>query len=122
CGCNKRITKNHAVEIPYIDAVLQEWQYYLNLLPHRPKLAGIHLGGGTPTFFSPEALTKLIGTIRRTTEILTDGELSFEGHPNNTTLAHLKALYDEGFTRVSYGIQDFNVKVQKAIHRIQPLE
>ena len=122
CGCNKRITKNHDVEIPYIEAVLQEWQLYLNLLPSKPKLAGIHLGGGTPTFFSPEALTKLIGTIRETAEILTDAEFSFEGHPNNTTLAHLQALYDVGFTRVSYGIQDFDITVQKAIHRIQPLE
>ena len=122
CGCNKRITKNHAVEIPYIDAVLQEWQLYLNLLPHRPKLAGIHLGGGTPTFFSPEELTRLIHTIRSSSEVLPDAEFSFEGHPNNTTLSHLKALYEVGFTRVSYGIQDFDPKVQKAIHRIQPLE
>jgi len=122
CGCNKRITKNHAVEIPYIDAVLQEWQLYLNLLPHRPKLAGIHLGGGTPTFFAPEELTRLIHTVRSTSEVLPDAEFSFEGHPNNTTLEHLQALNEVGFTRVSYGIQDFDLKVQKAIHRIQPLE
>ena len=122
CGCNKRITKNHAVEIPYVDSVLKEWQLYLNLLPHRPKLAGIHLGGGTPTFFSPEELTRLIHTIRSTAEVLPNAEFSFEGHPNNTTLEHLQALYGVGFTRVSYGIQDFDLKVQEAIHRIQPLE
>lgn len=122
CGCNKRITKNHSVEAPYIDTVLAEWQMYLKRLPSRPKLAGIHLGGGTPTFFSPEELTRLIQTIRSTSELLPDAQFSFEGHPNNTTLSHLKALYDVGFTRVSYGIQDFDPKVQKAIHRIQPLE
>ena len=122
CGCNKRITKNHAVELPYIEAVLQEWRLYLEILPEKPKLAGIHLGGGTPTFFSPEALTQLIAAIRSTAEVVSDAEFSFEGHPNNTTLAHLQVLYDLGFTRVSYGIQDFDLTVQKAIHRIQPLE
>lgn len=122
CGCNKRITKNHSVELPYIETVLKEWQLYLDILPERPKLAGIHLGGGTPTFFSPAALTQLIGTIRSSSEVLPDAEFSFEGHPNNTTLAHLKALYEVGFRRVSYGVQDFDEKVQKAIHRIQPFD
>lgn len=122
CGCNKRITKNHTVEDPYIETLLQEWLLYLDLLPEKPKLAGIHLGGGTPTFFSPESLTKLISTIRSTAEVLPEAECSFEGHPNNTTFAHLSALYEVGFRRVSYGIQDFDLKVQKAIHRIQPLE
>jgi oxygen-independent coproporphyrinogen-3 oxidase len=122
CGCNKRITKNHSVELPYIEAVLQEWRLYLEILPKKPKLAGIHLGGGTPTFFSPETLSQLITTIRSTAEVVSDAEFSFEGHPNNTTLEHLQALRDVGFTRVSYGIQDFDLKVQKAIHRIQPLE
>lgn len=122
CGCNKRITTNHAVEIPYIESVLQEWKLYLEILPEKPKLAGIHLGGGTPTFFSPEALTKLIVNIRSAAELLPDAELSFEGHPNNTSMAHLQALYELGFTRVSYGIQDFDEKVQKTIHRIQPFQ
>lgn len=120
CGCNKRITKNHSVELPYVQAVLNEWQLYLALLPTQPKLAGIHLGGGTPTFFSPEVLTSLITAIRSSSEILPQAELSFEGHPNNTTLAHLEALHKVGFRRVSYGIQDVDEKVQKTIHRIQP--
>ncbi|SPV25465.1 coproporphyrinogen III oxidase [Capnocytophaga ochracea] len=49
-------------------------------------------------------------------------EFSFEGHPNNTTETHLQTLYDLGFRRVSYGVQDYSTKVQKAIHRIQPFE
>ena len=120
CGCNKRITNNHSVELPYIQAVLNEWQLYLDLLPRQPKLAGLHLGGGTPTFFSPEVLIDLITTIRSSAEVLPQAEFSFEGHPNNTTLAHLEALHSVGFRRVSYGIQDFDEKVQKTIHRIQP--
>lgn len=122
CGCNKRITKNHGVELPYIETVLQEWNLYLNLLTEKPLLAGIHLGGGTPTFFSPEMLKKLIGTILSTAEVLPDAELSFEGHPNNTTLEHLDSLSRMGFSRVSYGIQDFDERVQRTIHRIQPFQ
>jgi len=56
CGCNKRITKNHSVELPYIHTLLQEWQMYLHVLQEKPKLQEIHLGGGTPTFFSSENL------------------------------------------------------------------
>jgi len=122
CGCNKRITANHAVEIPYISSVMKEWDSYTALLPTKPKLASIHLGGGTPTFFSPESLKILIRHITRQVEVLPHAEFSFEGHPNNTTRDHLEALFEVGFTRVSFGIQDFDLEVQKAIHRIQPFE
>src|SRR6476660_6638941 len=63
CGCNTRITVNHAVEGPYIDTVLQEWNLYLSQMPKRPVIREIHLGGGTPTFFSPENLKRLINGI-----------------------------------------------------------
>ncbi len=122
CGCTKRITKNHQVEEPYLSAVKSEWKKYLKLFEEIPKIAGIHLGGGTPTFFSPEALESLIKPILESAILLNDAELSFEGHPNNTTEAHLEMLASLGFDRVSYGIQDFDPEVQKAIHRIQPLE
>ena len=82
----------------------------------------IHLGGGTPTFFSIEHLTQLIKGILAKAEIASEHEFSFEGHPNNTTREHLQGLYDMGFRRVSYGVQDYNETVQKAIHRIQPYE
>ena len=51
CGCNKRITKRHEVEEPYIKALLKEWQLYCSLFDHKPIIKEIHLGGGTPTFF-----------------------------------------------------------------------
>ncbi|WP_113926206.1 oxygen-independent coproporphyrinogen III oxidase [Cognataquiflexum aquatile] len=122
CGCNKRITKNHAVETPYITTIMNEWDAYLKILDTKPKLAGIHLGGGTPTFFSPDSLEEMLGIIIGSSEVMPDAEFSFEGHPNNTTRGHLQTLFDLGFRRVSYGIQDFNEEVQKAIHRIQPFE
>lgn len=122
CGCNKRITKNKQVQDPYIEALLAEWEKYKAIFENQPKIAGIHLGGGTPTFFEPSYLEHLISTILRGSAISPDAEFSFEGHPNNTSFEHLKTLADLGFNRVSYGIQDFDQQVQKAIHRIQPFE
>ena len=122
CGCTKYITKNHDFEAPYIQALLKEWGKYLELFECKPLITGIHLGGGTPTFFSPESLDYLLSSILSDCEISKDKEFSFEGHPNNTTKAHLKTLFDLGFDRVSFGIQDFDPKIQETIHRIQPLE
>lgn len=122
CGCHKRVTKRHEVEQPYIQAVLKEWDLYCQLLPDLPMIKEIHLGGGTPTFFSVAHLQQLIQGILAKAIVAPEHEFSFEGHPNNTTREHLQALYDLGFRRVSYGVQDYNEKVQKAIHRIQPYE
>lgn len=122
CACHKRITKQHSVEIPYMESVLKEWQLYLNLFNEKPKLKELHLGGGTPTFFSPQNLKTLLEGIFETVEIAEDQEFSFEGHPNNTTREHLQTLYDLGFRRASFGVQDYDLKVQKAINRIQPFE
>ena len=120
CGCNKRITKNHSVEEKYIQAVLKEWNLYCGLLPEKPIIKEIHLGGGTPTFFSKNNLEQLINGILCYANKAESFEFSFEGHPNNTTYEQLKKLYDLGFRRVSFGVQDYAEKVQKAIHRIQP--
>ena len=120
CGCHKHITKRHEMEDPYIQNVLKEWHLYLAMLPSRPRIKEIHLGGGTPTFFSPENLQYLIDQIFEGADRAEGFQFSFEGHPNNTTREHLQRLYDLGFTRVSYGVQDYSPEVQKAIHRIQP--
>jgi oxygen-independent coproporphyrinogen-3 oxidase len=120
CGCNTRITKNHGVELTYIDAILKEWEIYLRSFSAKPIIRELHLGGGTPTFFSPHNLKLLIRSLLSGALVHPMHEFSFEGHPNNTTAEHLQALYDAGFRRVSFGIQDFDEKVQKTINRIQP--
>lgn len=122
CACHKRITKRHSVEEPYIDTVLKEWNLYCDLLVDSPKVKEIHLGGGTPTFFSSENLIKLIDGIFKRAEKHKDFELSFEGHPNFTSKEQLQTLYDLGSRRNSFGIQDYDAIVQKAIHRIQSFE
>jgi oxygen-independent coproporphyrinogen-3 oxidase len=122
CGCNTRITKNHRVEEPYIDAVLREWNMYFQLFNARPLIKEIHLGGGTPTFFRPENLKTLINGILKMADIHPEAEFSFEAHPGNTTVNHLQVLYGLGFRRLSVGIQDFDPKVQFIINRIQSFE
>jgi oxygen-independent coproporphyrinogen-3 oxidase len=119
CGCNKRITKRHEVELPYIQAVIKEWRLYCNLFSRKPNIKEIHLGGGTPTFFSAENLTLLLEGIFETANKAENYIFSFEGHPNNTTKEHLQTLYNLGFRRVSFGVQDYSPKVQAAIHRVQ---
>ncbi|WP_316833336.1 oxygen-independent coproporphyrinogen III oxidase [Pedobacter nutrimenti] len=119
CGCNTRITRNHKVEVPYIEAVLKEWALYLKCFDGKPVIRELHLGGGTPTFFSPEHLKILINGLLEYASVHERAEFSFEAHPGNTTKAHLNTLYRLGFKRLSLGIQDFDPKVQLMINRIQ---
>lgn len=122
CACHKHITKRHEVEEEYIETVLKEWQLYVDLIDETPIVKELHLGGGTPTFFSKENLKYLLDGIFSIADKHPKSEFSFEGHPSNTTKEQLKTLFNLGFTRVSYGVQDYNEKVQKAIHRIQPFK
>ncbi|MCI2229010.1 oxygen-independent coproporphyrinogen III oxidase [Polaribacter sp. MSW13] len=122
CACHKHITKRHEVEEEYIEAVLKEWKLYVALVDEVPVIKELHLGGGTPTFFSKENLKFLMEGIFEIAKKHPESEFSFEGHPSNTTKEQLQTLFDVGFTRVSFGVQDYNEKVQKAIHRIQPFE
>ncbi|MEZ5054747.1 MAG: oxygen-independent coproporphyrinogen III oxidase [Chitinophagales bacterium] len=122
CGCNKRITKNHSVEAVYIEAVLKEWEMYKQIFGENLVLRELHLGGGTPTFFSPQNLEYLLTKLFDGIKIHPAHEFSFEGHPNNTTKAHLETFYQLGFRRVSFGVQDLDSKVQIAINRVQPFE
>ncbi len=122
CGCNKKITTNHSVEIEYMQAIVKEWKLYKALMPVKPVLRELHLGGGTPTFFSPTHLEELLTAILDDCDIHPNHEFSFEGHPNNTTYDHLQTLFNIGFRRVSFGVQDHDAKVQHIINRIQPFE
>jgi oxygen-independent coproporphyrinogen-3 oxidase len=122
CGCNKKITTNHRVEQVYLETLLKEWRMYLELLGARPHIREMHFGGGTPTFFSPVNLRKLVDSIFEQAVRHPQFEFSIEGHPNNTTTPHLETLHSLGFRRISYGVQDNDPEVQHIINRIQPLE
>lgn len=122
CGCHTRITKNHSVEKTYISYVLKEWTKYTSFLNQKPVIEELHLGGGTPSFFSPENLKMLIDGISMHAVLSPTADLSFEGHPGNTTVEHLKTLYNLGFRRVSFGVQDFSPHVQQIINRKQSFD
>jgi len=122
CACTTRITRNHAIEVPYIRALLKEWEHYRQVFGSTPVIRELHLGGGTPTFFSPQNLRWLITYLLEGVDVHDDITFSFEGHPNNTTREHLQQLYELGFNRVSFGVQDLDEKVQQTINRIQPYE
>ena len=122
CGCNTRITRNHVVEEPYMQTLWKEWDMYLALLPARPLIRELHLGGGTPTFFSPDNLAKLVKGILDRADVHPAAEFSFEAHPGNTTSGHLEQLHALGFKRLSFGIQDFDPLVQLTINRVQSYE
>lgn len=120
CGCHKHITKRHSVEKPYVDSVLKEWEMYNELNGSPVAVNEIHLGGGTPTFFSADELKRLLTPIVK--NAAKNGLYSVEGHPNHSSEEQLQTLYDLGFKRVSFGVQDYSPTVQKAINRIQPFE
>jgi oxygen-independent coproporphyrinogen-3 oxidase len=92
---------------------------YCDLLCAKPVIKEIHLGGGTPTFFSASNLDKLLKGILCKAELSATAEFSFEAHPANTSDEHLRTLYKCGFRRLSLGIQDFDPKVQAIINRKQ---
>ena len=125
CGCNTFITQNHDNERSYTKAIHQEWESYLAQVPElkTAPIRQIHLGGGTPTFFSGANLKRLLRPIL---EMVNIDPAKFEGSievgPRVTTREHLEALRELGFQRISMGVQDFNPEVQHLINRIQPYE
>ena len=122
CACNKHITRNHDVEQIYIEYLLKEWRQLRSQMVSPPVIRELHLGGGTPTFFSPQNISYLVERIMESVVKPDQHEYSVEGHPNNTTPAHLKSLFKLGFDRISFGVQDYSATVQQAINRIQPFE
>ncbi len=124
CGCHKRITIRHEVEDPYITYLNREWNQYIAMISRDIVINELHLGGGTPTFFSASNLAAMLEGLFQHPKVRLPEEphYSFEGHPNNTAKGHLETLYRYGFRRVSYGVQDYNEKIQKAINRVQPFE
>ena len=122
CGCNAHRTNDHSFETPYIDALIKEWQMYLDVFPGTLNVKELHIGGGTPTFFSPENLVRLVDTMFRDVNRMDNYIFSFETNPRSTSKEHLEALYSVGFRRMSFGIQDFDPTVQAEINRPQSFE
>lgn len=120
CACNKVVTKHHERSVEYLSYLDREVDLHLQHLGERPKVSQLHLGGGSPTFFSDNELTALMNKLKKSFAITPIAELSIEVDPRTVDPARLKHIRELGFNRLSFGVQDFNQDVQKAVHRIQP--
>jgi len=120
CGCTTVITKDHGRSSPYLDTVEREVSAMAERLHPERRVVQMHLGGGTPTFLQPGELRRLGKLIEGRFSVADDVEASVEIDPRRLTRDHLAALAESGFNRVSMGVQDFDPKVQDAVHRIQP--
>ncbi len=122
CGCNKIITKHHERAAQYLDMLEAELALVVQSLGAGRPVSQLHFGGGSPTFLSDEELTRVMGFLGAAFRLTSDSEVSIEVDPRTVTphrLAHFRKL---GFNRLSFGVQDFDPDVQKAVHREQSFE
>ena len=122
CACNKIVTKHHERSAEYLLYLSSEIDLHVKHLGCRQTITQLHLGGGSPTFFSDEELTQLMQLLRRNFVLSPEGEYSIEVDPRTVNDSRLRYLAALGFNRLSFGVQDFDPEVQKAVHRIQPAE
>ena len=122
CACNKVITKHHERAAEYLRYLSREVELQVQHFGKGHAVSQLHLGGGTPTFLSDAELEDLLTMIRRNFTLVPGGEYSIEVDPRTVTDQRLQTLARLGFNRLSFGVQDFDPAVQKAVHRVQPAE
>ncbi len=122
CACNKIITRHHSRGAEYLDLLAREIDLQVAHLGRGQSVSQLHLGGGTPTFLSDAELDRLMAMLRAAFELVPGGEYSIEVDPRTVDRTRLQHLARLGFNRISFGVQDFDPQVQKAVHRIQPAE
>ncbi len=122
CACNKIITKHHERATPYLRYLSREVDLHTEHLGVGQTVSQLHLGGGTPTFLSDNELRELMGMLRRNFTLTAGGEYSIEVDPRTINASRLDTLAELEFNRLSFGLQDFDHAVQKAVHRVQPAD
>jgi len=122
CACNVVITPHAYVAEPYLDYLEREMDLVVDQLGSARPVAQLHLGGGTPTYFSPRQLDDLMARLERRFTFSPDAEKALEVDPRVTTRDHLATLATHGFNRLSLGVQDFDPTVQASVNRIQSVE
>ncbi len=122
CACNKIITKHHERGAEYLRYLEREVDLNIAHLGQGQVVSQLHLGGGSPTFLNDAELSQLMAMLRRNFQFAPGGEYSVEIDPRTVTRERLAHLAEQGFNRLSFGVQDFEPAVQKAVHRIQPAE
>jgi oxygen-independent coproporphyrinogen-3 oxidase len=123
CGCNVIVSRDAAIVDRYLRGLAREIELAATALASgRTDVVQVHLGGGTPTFFPPEALERLHGLLAHRFAIAPDAELAVEVDPRVTTAAHVETLARLGWRRMSLGVQDLDPRVQEAVGRVQSAE
>lgn len=123
CGCNVIYTAKEENKERYLDYIFKELQILKDFTNTKRKVVQMHFGGGTPTFFSAKQLQRLIQSIKSVfSNFDENAEISCEIDPRFLNEEQTQILTQNGFNRISFGVQDFDEKVQKEIHRIQPFE
>ena len=122
CACNKIITKHHDRAGEYLRYLAREVDLHTAHLGLGQTVSQLHLGGGSPTFLSDDELRALMAMLRRSFTLAPGGEYSIEVDPRTIDASRLDTLAELGFNRLSFGVQDFDPDVQKAVHRVQPAE
>jgi oxygen-independent coproporphyrinogen-3 oxidase len=122
CACNKVVTRHHERAGEYLEALKREIDLHVAVLGRHQALTQLHFGGGSPTFLSDDELARLMDVLRESFDIAPDAELSIEIDPRTVDELRLRRLARMGFDRLSFGVQDFDPEVQKAVHREQPFE
>jgi len=122
CACNKIVTKHHDRGVEYLRYLGREVDLHTALIGQGQAVSQLHLGGGSPTFLCDNELRELMGMLRRNFVFAPGGEYSIEVDPRTVDASRLDTLAELGFNRLSFGVQDFDPAVQKAVHRVQPVE
>ena len=122
CACNKVITRHHDRAAQYLRYLAREVELQVAHFGQGHAVSQLHLGGGTPTFLSDAELEDLMAMLRRHFTLAPGGEYSIEVDPRTVSEERLRSLARLGFNRLSFGVQDFDPAVQKAVHRVQPAE
>ena len=122
CACNKVITKHHDKATEYLDVLAREVALNVAVLGRGQAVSQLHLGGGTPTFLSDAELSQLMAMLQGAFKLAPGAEVSIEVDPRTASPQRLQHLATLGFNRLSFGVQDVDADVQKAVHRVQPYE
>jgi oxygen-independent coproporphyrinogen-3 oxidase len=122
CGCNMRVTHDRKLISQYNEYLKKEIDLIAPLVSRDRKVVQMHWGGGTPSYLLPEEILEVGNYIKERFDFADDIEASVEIDPRNMVREHIEAFAGAGFNRTSFGVQDFNLRVQQAINRVQSEE
>ena len=122
CGCNMKLATRYEPISSYVESLLEEIELVHAALPGRLTLSHLHWGGGTPTSLEPDDLERIMCDLARRFEFTADAEIAIECDPRTLAPEMVERIGIMGFTRASFGVQEFAPEVQSAINRIQPPE